>query len=612
MITMMLASLLCISPDSGPNTKLERCDGQTLAFQTITSQKTAVVIFLSPECPVSNGYVPIVQMLINETAFKDVSWLFVYPQAISKETAVKHYKDYSLPQASFRDVNGDLARQLAVSMVPEAVVLTKEGKVAYRGRIDDRYTKRGGSAREPRQHDLKDALTAVLVGKAPAKSYIQPIGCPLPTIEKESIATSKNGVTYTKHVAAVLQDRCVSCHRTGGVGPFALADYEAAKSWAPDLVALTQSGQMPPWKAVPGHGNFLNERRMTDAEKKVLSDWLAADCPRGDDKDLPHKRIFNDSWTHGTPDVILQPSESYTLASSGEDEYRCFVLPTDFGEDKYISGFEVQPGNKKVVHHVLLFIDTTGMSEKLDAADPGPGYSTAAGFPGFVPTGGLGGWAPGNTGRLMPEGTARLLPKGARIVMQVHYHKSGKTEVDQTKAGLYYSKVPVKRGVFDVLVLPLRARFGGLNIPAGNKSYECKASLTLADDYFFYSTTPHMHLIGKDMKVVATLPDGTKKPLIYVNDWDFNWQESYRYKEPVALPKGTKLEMVAHFDNSAGNANNPNDPPKRIVWGEQTKDEMCIAFFEVSFQREAKSPEELRPPGPGFMLRQQLGVAQKK
>src|SRR5207248_2274666 len=163
-------------------------------------------------------------------------------------------------------------------------------------------------------------------------------------------------------------------------------------------------------------------------------------------------------------------------AASGEDVYRCFVLPTNFSEDKYISGFEVQPGNKRVVHHVLLFIDTTGVSEKLDAADPGPGYSTVAGFPGFIPSGGLGGWAPGNTGRLMPEGTARLLPKGARIVMQVHYHKTGKTEVDQSKVGFYYSKVPVKRGVFDVLVLPLRARFGGLNIPAGEKSYESKSS----------------------------------------------------------------------------------------------------------------------------------------
>ncbi|HQR09596.1 MAG TPA: redoxin family protein [Gemmatales bacterium] len=611
-MTTMLACLLMITPDAWPTASIEKLDGQSVSFRSAAGDRTTVVVFLSPECPVSNGYVPVLKKMSEEAFGKEVNWIVVYPEAISREKVATHAKEFQLPGTASRDASGDLARQLAVSMVPEVVVLTKEGKVVYRGRIDDRYTRRGGSAREPRQHDLKDVLLAVQAGKTPAKSYIQPVGCPLPTIEKEPAAQDKNGVSYTKHVAAILQDRCVGCHRTGGVGPFVLSDYESAKSWAPDVVAMTQSGQMPPWKAVSGHGEFDNDRRMNDADKKVLADWLAADCPRGDAKDLPVLKVYSDQWMHGKPDIVLQPSEKYTISASGEDDYRCFVLPTNFTEDKYIAGFEVMPGNKKVVHHVILFIDTSGYSEVLDAKDPGPGYSTVAGFPGFIPYGGLGGWAPGNTGRLMPEGTARLLPKGARIVMQVHYHKSGKTEVDQTQVGFYYAKGEVKRGIFDLLVLPVRTRFGGLNIPAGDNQYESKSSLTLADDYYFYSTTPHMHLIGRDMKVVATLPDGTEKPLIYVNDWDFNWQESYRYKEQIALPKGTRLDMVAHFDNSAKNANNPNDPPKKIVWGENTTDEMCIAFFEVSFQREAKTPEELKPPGPGFLIRQQLGAPMKK
>lgn len=607
----LITCIVLLSPDNWPTAQVQRLDGPSVLFRSVANDRTTVVVYLSPECPVSNGYVPVLKQMTRERFAKDVSWVVVYPQALSLEKVTAHSREYQLPGTAYRDASGDLARQLAVSMVPEVIVLTKEGKVVYRGRIDDRYTRRGGSAREPRQHDLKDALVAVQAGNLPVKSYIQPIGCPLPTIVKESTTHSRNTVTYTRHVAQVLQDRCNGCHRPGGVGPFALTSYESAKSWAPDLVALTQSGQMPPWKAVPGHGEFQNDRRIPDVEKKVLADWLAADCPQGDPKDLPVQRVYTDEWTRGTPDIVLKPSESYTLPAAGEDEYRCFVLPTNFTEDKYIAGFEVLPGNKKVVHHVLLFIDTTGYSEQLDARDPAPGYTTAAGFPGFIPAGGLGGWAPGNTGRPMPEGTARLLPKGARIVMQVHYHKSGKTEVDQTRVGFYFAKGEVKRGIFDLMVLPIRARFGGLNIPPGDIKYECKASLTLADDYFFYSTTPHMHLIGRDMKVDAVLPDGTRKPLIYINDWDFNWQESYRYKEPIALPKGTKLEMSAHFDNSATNPNNPNDPPKRIVWGEQTQDEMCIAFFEVSFQREAKTPDDLRPPGPGFLIRQQLNAAQK-
>ena len=612
-MSAILACLLMMQPvEAWPTATVQRLDGARLDFVQVADHQATVVVFITPECPISNGYVPVLKQMKSEGAGNSFKWMVVYPQAVTLEKVKVHAKEYELGGGVYRDESGDLARQLAVSMVPEAVVLTKEGKVAYRGRIDDRYTKRGGAARQPRQHDLKEAMAAVSAGKMPAKSYIQPIGCPLPSMDKETPESSHAKVTYTKHVAAVLQDRCVSCHRTGGIGPFSLTDYENAKSWAADVVALTQSGQMPPWKAVPGHGEFLNDRRMTEAEKKVLADWLAADCPRGDIKDMPPLRTFKDEWTRGTPDLILQPSEKYTLSASGEDEYRCFVLPTTFTEDKYIAGFEVLPGNKKVVHHVLLFIDTTGYSETLDARDPGPGYSTVAGFPGFIPAGGLGGWAPGNTGRPTADGTARHLPKGSRIVMQVHYHKSGKTEVDQTRVGFYFAKGEVKRGVFDLLVLPVRARFGGLNIPAGDEKYESRSSLKLADDYYFYSVTPHMHLLGRDMKVTATLPDGTKKELIYVNDWDFNWQESYRYKERVALPKGTKLDMVAHFDNSAKNPSNPNDPPKRIVWGEQTTDEMCIAFFEVTFQREAKTPEELKPPGPGFLIRQQLGVQPKK
>jgi mono/diheme cytochrome c family protein len=592
-----------------PQVSLTRMDGQPLSLSFLAKERTTVVVFLSPECPVSNGYLPVLCDLKTQPCSKDVTWLVVYPEAVKQQKRETHSLEYTLPGLSLHDSRGEAARTLAVSMVPEVVVLTSKGEVVYRGRIDDRYTRRGGAAREPRQHDLKNALEAVQAGKKPAKAFEKPIGCPYPEVEKATPATGE--VTYTRHVARILNDRCVSCHRQGGAGPFALTDYAQAKSWAADVVSLTASGQMPPWKPVAGHGEFQNDRRMTEAEKKTLATWLAANCPQGDARDLPPAPAFASEWLRGTPDLILQPSEVYTLGASGKDEYRCFVLPTSFSEDKYISAFEILPGNRKVVHHVLSFIDTTGASEKLDAKDPSPGYTTAAGFPGFVPQGGLGGWAPGNTGRPLPDGTARVLPKGARIVMQVHYHRSGKTEQDQTRLGLYFSRVPVERAAFDIMVVPLRARLGGLRINPGNNNYECKASLTLADDYLFYSTTPHMHLLGKDMKVTATLPDGTVKPLIYVNDWDFNWQESYRYKEPLALPKGTKLDMVAHFDNSAANPNNPSDPPRLVTWGEQTNDEMCIAFFEVSFQRKAESQADLKPPGPGYLFRQQLGVGRK-
>ncbi|MFO0814494.1 MAG: redoxin family protein [Gemmatales bacterium] len=608
-IVMICSLPTLVAQDSWPTALLEMSDGRASSLQSLSKEKPTVVVFVTPECPISNSYMPVLCELKTQACSKDVTWLVIYPEAIGRNRIATHSKEYNLPGQALHDATGAMARSLAVSMIPEVVVLTRSGKVVYRGRIDDRYTRRGGGAREPRQHDLKDVLIALQQGKLPARSYQQPVGCPFPEVEKD--VPANGAITYTRDVAPILNHRCVGCHRSGGAGPFALTDYQQAKSWAADVVALTASGQMPPWKPVPGHGEFQNDRRMPDKEKKILADWLAANCPQGDAKDLPPVPVFPSEWQRGVPDLILQPAEVYHLSASGPDEYRCFVLPTNFSEDKYISSFEILPGNRQVVHHVLSFIDTSGVSEKLDQADPSPGYSTVAGFPGFIPQGGLGGWAPGNTGRPLPDGTARLLPKGARIVMQVHYHKSGKTEVDQTRLGLYFSKAPVERAAFDLMVVPLRARFGGMRITPGASNYECKASLTLADDYFFYSTTPHMHLLGKDMEVTATLPDGTIMPIIFVNDWDFNWQESYRFKEPLALPKGTRLDLVAHFDNSSNNPRNPHDPPKLVTWGEQTNDEMCIAFFEVSFQRKAASQDELRPPGPGFLFRQQLGLKKK-
>jgi hypothetical protein len=191
-------------------------------------------------------------------------------------------------------------------------------------------------------------------------------------------------------------------------------------------------------------------------------------------------------------------------------------------------------------------------------------------------------------------------------VIQVHYHKSGKPEKDQTRVGLHFAKGRVERAAYDLMVLPVHERFRGLRIQPGDANREVRTSLTLPRDVTALSATPHMHLIGKDMKVVATLPSGEVKPLIYVKDWDFNWQLTYRFQSPIALPKGTRLDMTAHFDNSAENPSNPSRPPKLVKWGEQTTDEMCIAFLEVVPKEAARSPADLRPPTPGSLLRQLL------
>ncbi len=270
------------------------------------------------------------------------------------------------------------------------------------------------------------------------------------------------------------------------------------------------------------------------------------------------------------------------LARKGWDVYRCYVLPTNFTEDRYVSTIDVQPGNRAVVHHVIAYLDTSGRARALAAksSDGSPGYSNFGGI-GFLPAGMLGGWAPGALPHRLPADTGILLPKGADVVLEVHYHRDGKPETDQTKVALYFNNGVVDRPLHLFPLVDL-----GLHIPPGEKNYEAKASVPVFFDSTLLTIFPHMHLLGRQMTVTATLPDGTKKPLIDVPDWDFNWQGFYAYKQPVHLPAGSRIDLVARYDNSADNPRNPSNPPKVVTWGEQTTDEMCLAFLGFTVDAE--------------------------
>jgi hypothetical protein len=335
----------------------------------------------------------------------------------------------------------------------------------------------------------------------------------------------------------------------------------------------------------------------------LIAKWVELGCPEGDAKHLPPPREFRDGWKLGEPDVVLEPAEEYAVAAEGSDEYRCFVIPTDFAEQRFVSTIEVLPGNASIVHHVIVFLDQHGEAARLDKEDPLPGYATSGGFPGFVPDGHLGGWAPGNNPQHLPDGMARILPKGADVVVQVHYHKNGKAEQDRTQIGLHFAKKEVRRAVYAIGVLPPDGPLGGMRIPAGAENHEIKTTMVMPADMIGMEVTPHMHLLGKDMKLTATLPDGTVRPLIWVQNWDFNWQESYQFTKPIELPRGTRLDLVAHYDNSAKNPYNPRNPPQLVTWGEETTDEMCIAFLQVTPKTPAASQAEVRFPTPAERLR---------
>ena len=385
--------------------------------------------------------------------------------------------------------------------------------------------------------------------------------------------------TFAKDVAPILYSKCAPCHHTGEVAPFTLTSYEDARDKAPTLAAAAKQKYMPPWQAI-SHGQFENERTLTDAQIEILDAWAKAGSPKGDMARAPKPPTFVSGWGMGQPDFIAKPSQAYSVGSEGADEYRCFVIPTTFAEDRYVTGVEVRPGNHHVVHHVLVYLDKSGVARRKDGKDGKPGYSSFGG-PGFQPVGSLGGWAPGLQYQMMPKGDGLLLPKGSDVVIQVHYHKDGKVEEDLSQVGIQFAKAPIdKRVHWDSVDNEL------ITIQPGDSHYEVKADMDIPAPVTLLDVIPHMHLIGHDMTVTATLPNGTKKELIHVEPYDFNWQTRYTYKEPIHLPKGTHLAMVAHYDNSKANPHNPNNPPKKVVFGEQTTNEMCFAFFSYTFDSE--------------------------
>src|SRR5499426_2333428 len=389
--------------------------------------------------------------------------------------------------------------------------------------------------------------------------------------------------TFSDDVVRILQARCQTCHRPGEHAPFSLLTYRDAVDKKDDIRDAVKGRVMPPWKPVPGFGDFLESRRLSDAELATLVGWIEAGTPEGDRAKLPPPLVFPEGWKLGPPDHVLEMPEAYTVPARASDVYRCFVIPTKFAEDRWVTKVEYAPGDRKLVHHILAYIDTTTAAENLDRADPGPGY-TCFGGPGFIPAGGLSGWAPGIQPRETADGVGMLLPKGANVVIQMHYNNGATVaRTDRTRVALHFAKSPIDKRQRGIMVLNRT-----FTIPSGERRYEVRGSWTnpFNRDLHASTITPHMHLLGRDMKVTATYPDGTVRPLIHIDDWDFNWQTTYTFARPIPLPAGTRLDMLAVFDNSADNLRQPSHPPRPVSWGEGTTDEMAIVFLGVTVDAE--------------------------
>ncbi len=393
-------------------------------------------------------------------------------------------------------------------------------------------------------------------------------------------------VTFSKHIAPILWKNCAGCHRAGEIGPFSLLTYDEAQKRAEFLAEITADRRMPPWKAEPGVGKFRDERRLTEAEIELIGKWAAAGAPEGNPRDLPRPPKFTDGWQLGEPDMIVKMAEPFAVPAGGKDIYRCFVIPLPIEKDMMVSAVEFRPGNRRVVHHSIMFLDAAGEASKLAGKDGQPGYESFGG-PGVAATGGLGAWVPGMMPRLLPDGFGKFVKQGSDLVLQVHYHPTGKPEQDQSAVGIYFCKKPVTRVISGIAIVQ-----PDLKIPAGRRYHSVQAeSEPLPADVHVLGLTPHMHYLGREIKVTAVDPTGTKTaPLIWIKDWDFNWQGSYQFVRPIRLPKGSTIKVQAYYDNSTHNPKNPNYPPKEVSWGIGTDDEMCL----VSVQIFANTPDDLR------------------
>lgn len=533
-----------------------------------------VFVFVSSECPISRKYIPELNRLSQSAAEKRLAFFAVLSDAsISRADAARFIDEFSVGFPVLFDTSGDLAERFQPSHVPEAFLIDGRGKVVYQGRIDDLYSDVDKRRIAASQRDLLAAITAVGDGKQVPVAKTKSIGCKFESFP----GADDTEITYARQIAPILQANCAECHRPGEVAPFSLLTHEDAAKRSEWIRDITASKLMPPWKAEEGHGHFVGSRRLSDRQIQQLAAWHKAGAPKGREADLPPAPEFAAGWRMGEPDLVLKAPNAYPVPADGPDVFQHFWVPIDIDEDKVVVGWEFRPGNPAVVHHAVIFLDAFQGSRKRDAETPEPGWTSSGSVDGSI-SGFFGVWTPGFTPRKFPNGAGIQIKKGSDMVFQLHLNPSGKKETDQSRIGLYFADKPVETKLSsDPVVLGSIA----IDVPPGEKRYRVSSTVELAADMKIFSTFPHMHLIAKEMKVTATKPDGETESLIWINDWNFYWQDSYVYREPLELPAGTKIELNAYYDNSADNPFNTSDPAKPVRFGNNSSDEMCFLILQT-------------------------------
>ena len=398
------------------------------------------------------------------------------------------------------------------------------------------------------------------------------------------VSLQSQEITWADQIAPIMYKNCGSCHHDGGIAPFSLTDYQTAAAWAPLIEPAVNTGKMPPWPPDTGYRHFAFERTISDDEKMAILDWIATGTQPGDLGQTPPVPDYPEGgMLPGTPSLVLQ-IPTYTVQAQNQDEYRCFVIPNAVLQDKYVTSWEIVPGNRSIVHHVVVYQDESGECAALDAATPGPGYSC---FGGACNSAGIfGAWAPGGNPLVYPEGMGVRLKAGADIVIELHYPAGSFGQTDSTRIHFFFA--PQSTGMrevkFDAVADPWQTiQNGPFIIPANQvKTFNTKLNINFGQDITLLRVLPHMHLLGKSAKAWLIEPGGAEVPLIHIPKWDFHWQGMYAFPQPLRIKTGSQLFTQFTYDNTALNPENPNSPPQTVTYGESTTDEMLFLFVEYT------------------------------
>jgi peroxiredoxin/mono/diheme cytochrome c family protein len=566
-----MAALLGQSDDAiGPRVadfRLQDYRGKEYALSDFENDKLLVVAFLGVDCPLARLYAGRLAKMAGEFADRGVRFLAIDSNAQDAVTEMAAYaRVHGIEFPFLKDPGNRVADQFGVRRNPEVFLLDGERTIRYRGRVDDQYGigyQRTAAGRE----DLRIAITELLAGRPVGQPETEAVGCLIGRV-REPDPTAE--VTYSNQVARLLNRRCVECHRAGEIAPFALTTYEEAAGWADMIQEVVDKGRMPPWHANPDHGTFRDDRRLSDGERDLIRAWVAAGAPQGDPAELPPAPTFVAGWQlPREPDLVLaMRDEPFQVPAEGEVRYQYFAVESGFTEDKWITGAEIVPGNRAVVHHVLVLAAPPG-EERLAGGGGAHGFLAA--------------YVPGLRAEAYPAGMAKRIRAGSRLIFQVHYTPTGSPQQDLSRIGFWFADPES----ITHEVLTSSAVNNRISIPPAVDDHQEEAKSSRAPlDVQLLSLMPHMHVRGKSFRYEAVFPEGEREVLLDVPRYDFNWQTVYRLTEPLKLPAGTQVHCVAHYDNSAGNLNNP-DPTQTVRWGDQTWEEMLIGYFDIALPIDA-------------------------